>query len=498
MRRLLGGTVMIQNGLLNIDDYYKWKIAQLLVIKGTSYCSVAEISGILGLSFYKTENYLGELTYDLEKIGYCEVLKRNIHGGINSSSLTYLLVKKIRLMYLENSPIFQIFHNFVTCEISLDSQLARKKINLSRSGAYNYQKKLKTLLLDENIILKTNKLLGQEFELRSFLFETYFSVFNGIKNPFNNQIIKLTREIITYFIHFYRTNLTKTQEIKLTFFLCVWLTRLEFNHVIKERHIEMDTEEFSSYLKKKLKEHFNLNEQELDSEIAYFFLFAYLEQIETSFYPIFINKSVEAQVESITDSFFKCLTDQAKSVEKPLIISRTMEFDFKNINRRWLLYHFKESTFVSEKQIHHLSGSPTIDGFVKKFINKSEYQPLFLNKEEKVKLYYDYYFFIITNISIGSLETPLYICIDFSHGTTYNRYLCQILSSVQGINIQNETKLSTKTHLYLSDFAVDALPCPQVIWKGPPTMEDWKLLSDLLVTIKGAEKNNLLKHYTIN
>jgi len=484
-----GGTDMIPNGLLNIDDYYKWKIAQLLVIKGESNCSIGQLSEILGLSFYKTENYLGELAYDLEKNGYGEVLKRNIHGDVNSSSLSYLLVKKIRLKYLENSPIFQIFHNFVTYEISLDSQLARKKINLSRSGAYNYQKKLKTLLIDENIILKTNKLLGQEFDLRSFLFETYFSVFNGIKNPFNNQIRKLTREIITYFIHFYGTNLTKTQEIKLTFFLCIWLTRLEFNHVIKERYIEMEKEEFSRFLKKKLKEHFNLNELELGNEIAYFFLFVYLEQIETSFYPIFMNKSVEAQVVSITDSFFKCLIDQANTVGKNLIISRSMKFDFKNINRRWLLYHFKESTFVSEKQIHHnLGNAPTLENFVKNFINKSEYHPLFLNKEEKVKLYYDYLFFIITNISIESLERPLYICIDFSHGTTYNRYLCHILSSLLIMNIQYEKKLSTKTNLYLSDFAVDALPCPQVIWKGPPTMEDWTLLGDLLVTIRKGEK----------
>ncbi|MGM0169742.1 hypothetical protein IGI39_004885 [Enterococcus sp. AZ135] len=480
---------MIPKELFNIDDHYKWKIAHLLVIKGDSNCSIGQMSEILGLSFYKTENYLEELAYDFEEIGYGEVLKRNIHGEINSFSLSYLLVKIIRLKYLKNSPIFQIFHNFVTCEISLDSQLARNKINLSRSGAYNYQKKLKTLLMDENIILRTNKLLGQEFELRSFLFEMYFSVFNGIENPFNNQIRKLAREIITYFIHFYGTNLTKTQEIKLTFFLCIWLTRLEFNHVTKERYIEMKKEEFSSYLKKKLKEHFNLNELELDNEIAYFFLFVYLEQIETSFYPIFTNKSVEAQVVSITDSFFKYLINQAKAVEKSLIISKIMEIDFKNINRRWLLYHFKESTFVSEKPIHqYLSISPTLDVFVKEFINKSEYQPLFLNKEEKVKLYYDYYFFIINNISIGNLETPLYICVDFSHGKTYNRYLCQILSSIQNMNIKSETKLSTKTHLYLSDFAVDALPCPQVIWKGPPTMEDWKSLGNLLVTIRTAEK----------
>lgn len=131
---------MIPKELFNIDDHYKWKIAHLLVIKGDSNCSIGQMSEILGLSFYKTENYLEELAYDFEEIGYGEVLKRNIHGEINSFSLSYLLVKIIRLKYLKNSPIFQIFHNFVTCEISLDSQLARNKINLSRSGAYNYQK----------------------------------------------------------------------------------------------------------------------------------------------------------------------------------------------------------------------------------------------------------------------------------------------------------------------------------------------------------------------
>lgn len=54
------------------------------------------------------------------------------------------------------------------------------------------------------------------------------------------------------------------------------------------------------------------------------------------------------------------------------------------------------------------------------------------------------------------------------------------------MNICYEEKLSTKTQIYLSDFLIDTLPCHQMIWKRPPTPEDWAEFGHLLLTVKGG------------
>jgi len=54
------------------------------------------------------------------------------------------------------------------------------------------------------------------------------------------------------------------------------------------------------------------------------------------------------------------------------------------------------------------------------------------------------------------------------------------------MNICYEEKLSTKTQIYLSDFLIETLPCHQMIWKRPPTPEDWSEFGHLLLTVKGG------------
>ena len=478
---------MSPNDLLTMDNRYKWYIAQLLEIKRNSYCSLAQISEVLDFSAYKTETYFKELIDDLEKMGHNQLIELSSGGEVLSFELTHLLVKKLRVYYVEKSPIYQMFHLFMTKEISLDCQLDKDQINLSRSGAYKYQKNLKKLLSDENIQLKKNKLLGQEFQLRNFLFGVYYELFNGIKNPFEEETIRLAKDILSHFIHFFKTSLVKTKEIKLIFFLCIWLTRLKYNHVIESSFISIKDESFFDYMEKVLSDHFSLNFQQIRLEIAYFYLFIYLEDIDRSSLGEFLPTTVEKQAKELTTSFFDSLGRQIERNGESLVFLKNDLEEFQNINRKWLIYHFKESTFITKGQIRYFQEiNPLMDEFIQGFIEKAELKPLFLSRQEKTKLYYDYLFFIITKIPIERLEKPLHICIDFSHGGVYNDYIRRMLSSLQSMNIQYEKKLSTKTKLYLSDFALDTLPCQQIIWKRPPTPEDWKELGDLLVAVRGG------------
>lgn len=122
---------------------------------------------------------------------------------------------------------------------------------------------------------------------------------------------------------------------------------------------------------------------------------------------------------------------------------------------------------------------------IQAFIEKIGQRGLFHSHQERNKLYYDYLFFLITQISVEELEEPVFICIDFSHGSSYNAYIQMMLRSLQSMNICYENKLSTKTQIYLSDFLIDNLPCLQMIWKRPPTPDDWAEFGHLLIKVKG-------------
>ncbi|WP_253296088.1 hypothetical protein [Enterococcus raffinosus] len=94
---------------------------------------------------------------------------------------------------------------------------------------------------------------------------------------------------------------------------------------------------------------------------------------------------------------------------------------------------------------------------------------------------------MITKIPVEKLEEPIFIYIDFSHGTSYNDYIRSMLLTLRSMHIVYEEKLSNRTQIYLSDFAIEGLPCEQMIWKRPPTPDDWGELGTLLLTVKGEQ-----------
>lgn len=54
-------------------------------------------------------------------------------------------------------------------------------------------------------------------------------------------------------------------------------------------------------------------------------------------------------------------------------------------------------------------------------------------------------------------------------------------------------KITKQTDLFVSDFYINNLQCRQIIWKNPPTDEDWACLGDLFIQIKGEKADEQKK-----
>ncbi|WP_137663190.1 helix-turn-helix domain-containing protein [Enterococcus hulanensis] len=476
---------MQANDLLMDDDRYKWYLLQYLELNKNAYCSVDQLGDILELSRYKLEKYLQELQDELKENHYDATIELLETGEIEVHHLTHAIVKKMRLYLVERSLSYQIFHRYVTKETSLDNQI--EELHVSRSSTYRLYKRLKDQLTDEGFQLKKNQLIGDEGTLRNFLFGLYYEMFNGLANPFDEEIQHQTKELFRYLEHYLNLSLPKTKEHKLLFFMSIGLIRMRNNHSMDQEYVEYEESAATEYLSKWLDSHFSLTQTEKRREIAALLLFCQMMEIDSKQELTLLAGKEMRQAEDLVGDFLTYLAAHSRFEIQRLKEDTGLVSGLLRINRRWLLYHFRETTFVTKIQRRYFQEiNPKLDELIQDFIETIAQRGLFHSDQERNKLYYDYLFFLITQISVEELEDPVFICIDFSHGSSYNEYIQTMLSSLQSMNICYEEKLSTKTQIYLSDFLIDTLPCHQMIWKRPPTPEDWAEFGHLLLTVKGG------------
>ncbi|MFC0278012.1 helix-turn-helix domain-containing protein [Enterococcus devriesei] len=475
---------MQANDLLMEDDRYKWYLLQYLELNKTAYSSVEQIGDLLEISRYKVEKYIQELQIELKEVTDETLIEIQDTGKITVQRLNHAIVKKMRLLLIERSISYQIFHRYVTKETSLDKQI--EELHLSRSSTYRLYKKLKEQLADEGFQLKKNQLSGSELKIRSFLFGIYYEIFNGLANPFDEEIQQQSKELFRYLIHHLNLSIPKTKEHKLIYFISIALLRMRKGHVIDEVFIEYTENDATHYLVKWLKQHYDFTAEEQQKEIAALLLFCHLSEIPLEQKLTFLDHPSNQQAAELTTTFFKYLAEHSNFGFDALRQNWSLGEGLLRINQKWLIYHLRETTFVTKIQRRYFQEiNPKLDQMIQDFIEEMIPHGLFQSDQERNKLYYDYLFFLITQISVEELEKPIFICIDFSHGNSYNDYIRTMLRSLQSMNISYEEKLTNRTQIYLSDFLIDTLPCQQMIWKRPPTPEDWAEFGHLLLTVKG-------------
>ena len=476
---------MQANDLLMDDDRYKWYLLQYLELNKNAYCSVDQLGDILEISRYKLEKYLQELQDELKENHYDATIELLETGEIGVQQLTHAIVKKMRLYLVERSLTYKIFHGYVTNETSLDKQI--EELHVSRSSTYRLYKRLKDQLVEEGFQLKKNQLIGEEDALRNFLFGLYYEIFNGLASPFDDTTQHQAKELFRYLEHYLNLSLPKTKEHKLQFFISIALVRMSKAHLMDREYLEYVENDATEYLNRWLDSHFSLTNTEKRREIAALLLFCQLMEIDLPLETTILEGKEMRMAENLVDEFLQYLASHSRFEINQLKEDKELVAGLLRINRRWLIYHFRESTFVTKIQRRYFQEiNPKLDELIQDFIEKVAHRGIFHSDQERNKLYYDYLFFMITQISVDELEDPVFICIDFSHGSSYNEYIQTMLSSLQSMNICYEEKLSTKTQIYLSDFLIETLPFHQMIWKRPPTPEDWSEFGHLLLTVKGG------------
>lgn len=471
------------NYLLLEDQYYKYLILNYLEINKNQYYTLNRLIDGLSLSRYKIEKYIQDLNDEMQSLDPLSEIQILSPSEVQVKGVSYATVKKLRINYLEESTLFKLLHNYLLKEQPLDRQI--EDLHMSRSAAYNQHRELKRILNEDGVKIKKNKIVGQEFQLRTHLFSLYYEAFNGVHDPFPTFIQVKSNEIITALIALKETVLPETKRVKLLFFLNIWLVRIRTKHFVDESFTTIKESPFKTYLKQELSTNWEVPPSVIDQELSFLFLFIHLEGINEKEIEYFKQCEKESVAEAVSQSFLTRLNQEylLKTSEQ-----RDLLEELKDINRKWLIYHFRESTFILEIKFHYFQEiNPKLDRIVNNFLDELNKKKLFYCEEERNKLYYDYLFFLVAKLPVSKTEKPLIICIDFSHGTNYNEYIQLMLSSLQSMNIEYSTKISRETDIYISDCLIENLACSQLIWKNPPTSNDWKELGEMLVKLKGEK-----------
>lgn len=95
-----------------------------------------------------------------------------------------------------------------------------------------------------------------------------------------------------------------------------------------------------------------------------------------------------------------------------------------------------------------------------------------------------FFFSVLFVIPIEYMGSNVYVCVDFTQGEAYTHFIYKQIEGFRNQNIVVQTKISSKTDLFISDFASERLSAEQIIWKEPPNADDWEAFGAIVSQIK--------------
>ena len=481
---------MTFNDYLLDDDRYKLYLLEYIEATADSEILISTLCDFIGLSKFKTIKLLNSLMIDL--INYPTlILLITQQNTIHCEHMTLEIIRQQRLNYLKKSPIFLILHE--TIQNTFSMRMFAQKHFLGQTAAYQAKKDLNRILKTQNIKLKNKTIIGDELSIRAYLFELYYYFFNGFEFPFSGRILNHTQQTMQTIPNLDISMLALTQRIKLELFLAIQYLRIHNDNELNSpatTAINNDTFSTKSELSNQyISQHFT-SKNNFSFELQYLELNLFVNRL-TSDSKVHYHILPESMTAKLNIAFFKYLEKEIQFKDDYLFSKTCREWQklnisITNIHLLLELSHFTASSFISANQIHYFEENyPVFHKITKKFLTNHIFKIYpHLSDEKKVGLFYDYMFALIAALPYRLVDHPTYICVDFSNGPDYTQFITSTIESFKDLNLIIQAIPSSKTDLYISDFSIQSLTCTQIIWKNPPSANDWEHFANSILKIK--------------
>lgn len=459
--------------MLEENNRYELLFARLMEEYNYQILTEKYACDYLNVSRYKLYYFINELNSYLEN----NEIKVNDESVILYSPITTIDLEKLKYTFILQSKNFLLLHSIVEGKKSIKS--FAKKEYLSLPQAYRKRGQLSAILKEEiETTIKGMSLISEnELAIRNGLFDIYFYFFGGFEFPFPQEISDKYVEIEQFLLAGWRLRLSKTDAQKLKLFLFIQLSRISSNNILDDVEVEQLKEyiQFQSDTPYVLPEKINFPKNE---EL---FLMTY---IGLNFDKDKLAIVRQGELGRLVASFINVLEEelQDKYPVKEQLLHQS-ELIFAN----WLTFSNQATSFIEESQIGYFSEMyPLFHTIAFQFVN--EYCRILDNAEitnsQLTKYYFDIIFLLIRSISLTEVESVVMICVDFSHGEMYNAFIKRNLENYRDLNIQLQDVFDRNTDIYLSDIYLPNLVVKQIIWRDPPTKNDWINFGDSVLAIK--------------
>lgn len=452
------------------ENQYPVLMIQWLELKKSTYCSLDQLVELLGISKFKTLQYLEDLNKHLSKIDNGSQIEVYENNEIRTHNIDNYIVKKIRANYLLESELFQLLYDTIHYELSIDD-FAEKRF-LSRSKSFNKRKLLIEKLKPFQLKYKQGRIIGNERYVRSLIFSLYFNFFYGLHTPFDADTLELTQNIMNIVTEEARMSLSLTQKAKLELLISIMIIRINKQHFIADVANNVDIERTEGYYK--FSELFSISEDNINSEWGYLQEFLFSEGIIT-------NISHSLNEYEITKNSTQFVEGILKRHDEHLI--QAMSLELSRILFKYRLFPMYIDSFNQARSFNYFEENypgmvASVDMLMRTF-NK-----LLPEKTNQSNLYYDLFFSAIKVIPVDLYEEKVYVCVDFTQGVNYTEFVTNQIKGFNEVNITVQGRINGFTDLFISDFPIMQLPCDQIIWKEPPNADDWEEFGNQIIKIK--------------
>lgn len=475
---------------LDEEDRDKLQLLINLQLYNDQYLTQKRLIELTGLSKFLLEKYIKELNEECPDLSISE----EVYGELIYSPISNDMVQRIQHDYVQRSLKFRFF-----IEVLVEEKTIKKfqeEQHIAKTTLYQIRSKVLAQLKKERIVIKKNKLTGDEMKVRSIIFDLVSYFYFGEEYPFSSDSRQEVQQLLDLLTTHFRLELTFFQKKKLALFIHIVFIRIKKHHDLNENLCSI--EEKMDY---PLEQQLLLIEQILHptkevhpenfKESNYLLAFLFVSEMITL--ELTFNEELFTQNQEATQELVEWLNDQFQITE----LQKTQLYD-SFLKKLLCLSIFKQSytTFVETAAYSYFAEvySP-LHTLILRFIRKTHFLlSLDLTKNDQAKLYYDIMFSALSILEPSQLGTPINIYIDFSHGVAYTEYICQSLRHFRDLNVNIQKKFNNETHIFLSDYYLKETSCQQIIWKQPPTPSDWAKFADLVIELRENEheKNNIL------
>ena len=481
--------------LLDEEDRFKLLILQYLEIEKNNYIHVSKLYELTGLTKFRMDNLLSDLSTDLLIFSENPRILIDLEGIVETKNLSLKIVKKIKLEYLERSTNFALLKDMLTTQSSIE--VFSKKNHLSKSQVYIKRKNLKVFLSQLGVKLKKNAFVGDEVTIRNILFSIFYDVYNGITFPFPEEIYGLSNKLIAHYEHWLNLKMRNSEKTKLRLIIGISFYRAGNSFTdkiffLKEKKIES----FSHYPISIFSEFGQFTHETIIDEIHYILSYIVLN-IEGTYPEDLVAEEVNAAFEE-ADRFSEEITNQILSglhfskkltedqINKMIQTYRTL---IKKSNRNRFLFDVDIRSFYFESSTQFFMETyPYITKVIRESINKTIVRWNSKRNLKSVQLFFDYIFILFSVCPVKYLEQPVYVCIDFTLGVYYNEYIRKQIEGFKQFNLYIVDKLNADTNIYISDCMIENLNIEQIIWKSPPTADDWEEFGNKVIEAKNKSE----------